>query len=480
MTISNYLFSALRVALFALLSTLMTINFANAHEVQPSVADLTIAETEVELELDWVLEAPIAGLDLQGIANTNDAVGAEDYDALREFAPADLEAAFREAWASISEGLTLSAGETAIPLAITELRIPEVGNTELARISRVTLSGSLPDGNDAITLNWSPEYGPLVVRQQGVENGYTTFLTSGGSTDPIPRTGGDTQTGSEAFVEYIGVGFDHIIPLGLDHILFVLGLFFLALRMGPLLWQISAFTLAHTVTLALGSLGIITISGDIVEPLIAASIVYVGVENVLSRGLTPWRPFIVFGFGLLHGLGFASVLSDFGLGSAHFVPKLIGFNIGVEIGQLAVIAAAFVTLGILFGNHSWWRLRIAGPVSIAISVIATFWVFERTGMIDPEGTFAFFALLTEGGLAPLWTTVVVAAIAGVLTAAVMAATGLDAMRDAAGIITSFTAFLGVVATFTSGAYVLCAVLMGVWILAIRLQSLGGPEAEATA
>ena len=468
------------MALFALLSTLMTINFANAHEVQPSVADLTIAETEVELELDWVLEAPIAGLDLQGIANTNDAVGAEDYDALREFAPADLEAAFREAWASISEGLTLSAGETAIPLAITELRIPEVGNTELARISRVTLSGSLPDGNDAITLNWSPEYGPLVVRQQGVENGYTTFLTSGGSTDPIPRTGGDTQTGSEAFVEYIGVGFDHIIPLGLDHILFVLGLFFLALRMGPLLWQISAFTLAHTVTLALGSLGIITISGDIVEPLIAASIVYVGVENVLSRGLTPWRPFIVFGFGLLHGLGFASVLSDFGLGSAHFVPKLIGFNIGVEIGQLAVIAAAFVTLGILFGNHSWWRLRIAGPVSIAISVIATFWVFERTGMIDPEGTFAFFALLTEGGLAPLWTTVFVAAIAGVLTAAVMAASGLDAMRDAAGIITSFTAFLGVVATFTSGAYVLCAVLMGVWILAIRLQSLGGPEAEATA
>ena len=464
----------------ALLSTLITINFAQAHEVQPSVADLTIGETEVELELDWVLEAPIAGLDLQGIANTNDAVGAEDYDALREFEPADREAAFRGAWPSISEGVTLSAGDTALPLEISNLRIPDVGNTELARISRVTLTAALPAGDSAVTLSWAPQYGPLVVRQQGVENGYTTFLSSGGSTDPIPRTGGDTQTGSEAFVEYIGVGFDHIIPLGLDHILFVLGLFFLALRMGPLLWQITAFTLAHTVTLALGSLGIITISGDIVEPLIAASIVYVGVENVLSRGLTPWRPFIVFGFGLLHGLGFASVLSDFGLGSAHFVPKLIGFNIGVEIGQLAVIAAAFVALGILFGRHSWWRLRIAGPVSIAISVIATFWVFERTGMIDPEGTFAFFALLTEGGLAPLWTSVAVAAIAGILTVAVMAASGADTMRDVAGIITSFTAFLGVVATFTSGAYVLCAVLMGVWILALRLQSLGGPEAEAAA
>ena len=473
-------FLMIRVALLALVSTLLLVTVARAHEVQPTIADLTIGSSNVEVILDWVLEAPIAGLDLEGVEDTNAAEGAEDYDALRTLDSAALETAFREAWPSISQGLSLRAGDDALPFEISGLTIPEVGNVELARNSQVILSAPLPEGDSPIVMSWTSEYGPLVVRQQGIENGYTAYLIAGGETDPIPRTGGDDQTGGQAFVEYIGVGFDHIIPLGLDHILFVLGLFFLALKMGPLLWQISAFTLAHTVTLALGSLGIIRISPDIVEPLIAASIVYVGVENVLSRGLTPWRPFIVFGFGLLHGLGFASVLSDFGLGGAHFVPKLIGFNVGVEIGQLAVIAAAFIALGILFGGHAWWRLRIASPVSIAIAMIATFWVFERTGFLDPEGTFAPFALLTEGGFAPIWTVIAVAVIAGALTVAVLAVSGLDALRDAAGIITSFVAFLGVVATFTSGAWVLTAVVMAIWILALRLQSLGGPEADAIA
>ncbi|NNL18820.1 MAG: HupE/UreJ family protein [Boseongicola sp.] len=470
----------IRVALLALLSTLLVVTNARAHEVQPTIADLTINQSDVEVVLDWVLEAPIAGLDLEGVQDINTAEGAEDYDALRQLPPAALETAFRDAWPTISQGIGLHAGDETLPLNIAGLTILDVENFELARHSQVILSAALPEGDTAVTLSWASEFGPIVVRQQGIENGYTTFLSAGGTTDPIPRTGGDDQTGGQAFVEYIGVGFDHIIPLGLDHILFVLGLFFLALRIGPLLWQISAFTLAHTVTLALGSLGIIKISPDIVEPLIAASIVYVGVENVLSRGLTPWRPFVIFAFGLLHGLGFASVLSDFGLGGTHFVPKLIGFNVGVEIGQIAVIAAAFVTLGLLFGGHVWWRLRIANPVSIAIAVIATFWVFERTGVIDPEGAFAPFAMLTEGGFASLWTTIVIAALAAVLTGAVLAASGLDALRDAAGIITSFTAFLGVVATFTSGAWFMTAVIMAIWILALRLQSLGGPDAEETA
>ncbi|WP_299751274.1 HupE/UreJ family protein [uncultured Boseongicola sp.] len=468
----------LRVALLALVSTLFVVTTARAHEVQPTIADLTLNAGDVEVVLDWVLEAPIAGLDLDGVEDTNAAVGAEDYDALRALDAASLETAFREAWPSIAQGLSLRAGDEALALEIIGLTIPEVGNVELARNAQVTLSAPLPEGDSAVVMTWASEYGPLVVRQQGIENGYTAYLIAGGETDPIPRIGADDQTGGQAFVDYINVGFDHIIPLGLDHILFVLGLFFLSLKMRPLLWQISAFTLAHTVTLALGSTGIIRISPEIVEPLIAASIVYVGIENVLSRGLTPWRPFVVFGFGLLHGLGFASVLSDFGLGRAHFVPKLIGFNVGVEIGQLAVIATTFVALGILFGRHAWWRLRIATPVSIAIALIATFWVFERTGLLDPEGTFAPFAALTEGGFPPIWILIFVAALTGALTVAVLAASGLDGLRDAAGIVTSFVAFLGVVATFASGAWVLTAVVMAIWILALRLQSLGGPDAKA--
>jgi hypothetical protein len=189
--------------------------------------------------------------------------------------------------------------------------------------------------------------------------------------------GGDQAGQWQTFLNYIPVGFDHIIPKGLDHILFVLGLFFLSAQLRPLLWQISAFTLAHTVTLALGALGYVTIPASIVEPLIAASITFVAVENILSKGLSRWRPLVVFCFGLLHGLGFASVLGAFGLPEAAFLPALIGFNIGVEFGQLAVIAGAYLLVGYAFGAKPWYRARIAIPASVLIAAIGAWWVVER-------------------------------------------------------------------------------------------------------
>ena len=297
------------------------------------------------------------------------------------------------------------------------------------------------------------------------------------TSDPIPREGGSTQTAWEAFVDYVIVGFDHIVPQGLDHILFVLGLFFFSLRMGALLWQVTAFTLAHTITLALGALDIIRLPGDIVEPIIAASIVYVGIENLFLRKLPPWRPFVVFGFGLLHGLGFASVLQDFGLGNDHFVPKLIGFNVGVEVGQLAVIAAAWVTLALFFGRFEWYHRRIAAPVSVAIAIIAAFWVFERTGVIGTDGAWSLFSNLTEGGFHPLWVTIAALAFAAIITVIEMLDVTEDVFREFAGIATSFVMFLALVATFTSGAWAMSVAVAAAWVMALRLQSLGGP-AEA--
>jgi len=142
-------------------------------------------------------------------------------------------------------------------------------------------------------------------------------------------------------------------------------------------FQVTAFTLAHTVTLALASLKIVNLPSSIVEPLIAASIVYVAVENVLNIRLPVWRMAVVFAFGLLHGLGFAAVLGDVGLDSTRFALGLIGFNIGVEFGQLAVILAAFLLVGLPFRNKPWYRARIATPCSIAIALVGAFWFFER-------------------------------------------------------------------------------------------------------
>jgi hydrogenase/urease accessory protein HupE len=229
-----------------------------------------------------------------------------------------------------------------------------------------------------VVIGWDGSLGPLVIRQMGVEDGYTGYLTNGALSDPMPRERGAALGWAATFLSYVGIGFQHIVPLGLDHILFVLGLFFFSLKLKPLLWQVSAFTLAHTVTLALGALGLVTVPASIVEPLIAASIVFIGIENVMSREMSPWRPVVVFFFGLLHGLGFASILGDIGLDPARFVTGLIGFNVGVEFGQLAVIAVAFFGLGYWMRNVPWYKTRVANPASIAISLVGAWWFLERT------------------------------------------------------------------------------------------------------
>jgi len=461
--------------LFALgLSSLAVITTARAHEVQPAILDVTVGADTLEIEIDWMIESAVAGLDLAAVADTNDAENAEAYDTLRALDPAAMATEIESAWPEISNQINIVAGDRRLPLALQSVDVPETSDFELARISTVTLTAPLPQDAPDLTIGWAPELGPLIVRQRGVENGYSAFLAPGMVSDPIPRSGGSEQTAIEAFVDYIRVGFDHIVPQGLDHILFVLGLFFFSLRMGALLWQVTAFTLAHTVTLALGALDIIRLSPDIVEPIIAASIVYVGVENLFLRKLPPWRPLVVFGFGLLHGLGFASVLQDFGLGNDHFLPKLIGFNVGVEIGQLAVIAAAWLTLALFFGRFAWYHRRIAAPVSVAIAIIATFWVLERTGVVGTDGPWSLFSNLTEGGFPPFWVMVGALVVAGLLTALEMLDVTEDVFREFAGIATSFLMFLGIVATFTSGAWLMAIVIAAAWVLALRFQSLGEP------
>jgi hypothetical protein len=350
--------------------------FATAHEVTPTIGDFVVRDGVFALDLRLNAEAFVAGIDLDGMADTNDSDLSDQYDALRVLDPdafvPQLES-FMRAWLPRVQ----VEANGPVPLTLQSVEVPPVENPELPRASNVIVSGPLPDGARALTFSWPAGAGDMVLRQMGVEEPYTGYLEGGQVSDPIPLAGGGQRGGWQTFVDYIPVGFDHILPKGLDHILFVLGLFFLSTRLRPLIWQVSAFTLAHTVTLALGALGVVTIPGSIVEPLIAASIVYVAVENIFARGLNPWRPAVIFGFGLLHGLGFASVLGEFGLPSGQFVPALIGFNIGVELGQLTVIALAFLAVGYWFGQKDWYRARISVPASVSIAAVGAYWFIER-------------------------------------------------------------------------------------------------------
>ena len=156
----------------------------------------------------------------------------------------------------------------------------------------------------------------------------------------------------------------------------MLALFFASTRLKPLLIQISVFTIAPTITLGLAAAGWVKAPVAIVEPLIAISIAFVAIENLVARDMTPWRPLVVFGFGLFHGLGFASVLIDLGLPEDQFLTALTGFNVGVELDQISVVLAAWWLFHRWFGKP-WYRRRGVMPTSFMIAVTGLWWAVQR-------------------------------------------------------------------------------------------------------
>ena len=178
-------------------------------------------------------------------------------------------------------------------------------------------------------------------------------------------------------VYYALLGIKHIIPNGFDHILFVTGVCLLNTKWKTILWQATAFTIAHSITLALSMKGIIMLPSPIVEPLIALSILFVAIENIILSELKPWRILIVFMFGLIHGLGFASSLNEIGLPRNRFLTSILSFNLGVEIGQLIVILIVFGILILPFRKKENYRRIVIYPASIIIALIASYWAIER-------------------------------------------------------------------------------------------------------
>lgn len=358
---------------------------AQAHEVQPSVADVEVGGDSVTILLRTAVEPMIAGMNLGALEDTNDSPLSGLHDRLREQPPEELAEALQGAWPDIRDRITLEAGEP-LTLELAEIVIPPVGDPELRRDSTLTLTAALPEGSAPLVFGWDEMLGSLIVRQSSGETAYEVLLTGGALTDPLPREGVAEQTLGDVIQRYIVSGFIHVIPDGLDHILFVLGLYFYALAWRPLIWQVTSFTVAHTLTLALATTGAIVIPDDwmwLVETIIAGSIVWIAVENIFgdkTREIGWGRIGVVFVFGLVHGLGFASVLSEFGLGE-YFVASLAFFTVGLEIGHLTVIAAAFLLFGLPFGSSPFYRKAFVIPGSLIIAAIGAYWVLNRVGFV---------------------------------------------------------------------------------------------------
>ena len=177
-----------------------------------------------------------------------------------------------------------------------------------------------------------------------------------------------------AFGGFLLMGIEHIFT-GYDHLAFLMCLLIGASSRKSLLWTVSAFTLAHSVTLSLATLNIVHLPGPLVETLIAATIFYVAVENLTSKRLVG-RPWITAAFGLIHGFGFASALQEVGIPKGQVVISLLAFNLGVEIGQLAFLGIVILVLGKFLTSP---RLRLA--VSGGAACAAVFWFVQRVALV---------------------------------------------------------------------------------------------------
>jgi hypothetical protein len=271
-------------------------------------------------------------------------------------------------------------GSAVIPAIIYTVAASTDGSSSIATIH---LTGEWPAGARRFqwTYSWTFASYALIVKSRPADNPATEWLEGGQPSAPwplavLPAPISLVATGWR----YLKLGFTHIVPNGLDHMLFVLGIFLLSGRWRTVLWQVSAFTGAHSITLGLSIYGVIAVRPAIVEPLIAVSIAYVAIENILVAELKPWRIALVFAFGLLHGMGFAGALKELGLPRSEFLTALVTFNIGVEAGQLAVIGAAFVLVGWLAHSRAWYRARIVVPASVVIACIAIYWTIERVAL----------------------------------------------------------------------------------------------------
>jgi len=353
---------------------------ADAHRIRPSIVTATISDSgQLRVDMQVNAEALIVGIGPEHV-DTDDSPQKRAYDELRALAPADLEARLRLFEPTLVKGLGAEFDGAQIGLELMQTVVPEIGDLRTSRISRLSLSGAIPATAQVFRWSYAAQFGDCVLKVHvtGRDEVASFWLKNGTASDPVDL-GEDAAARSwwATAWQYTVLGITHIIPKGLDHILFVIGIFLLSMKWRPLLFQVTAFTIAHSITLGLAMFGVLRLSPSIVEPLIALSIAYVGIENVFFNSLKPWRIVVIFAFGLLHGMGFAGVLTEIGLPRSDFVTALITFNVGVELGQLSVIVLAYGLVGVWFHRKTWYRQRVIVPASAAIALVGLYWTFER-------------------------------------------------------------------------------------------------------
>ena len=358
---------------------------AISHEIRPSIADYKIEENILYFDIRLNAELILSGIDASNITDTNSSPLSATYDDLRSLTRENLKILLIESWDDIQSKINLNINEVSTKFELVDINIEANRDFEISRDSILYLKYELDDDDEFLTFKWSEKYGPIIIREinelKKEDDLYTEYLQAGLQTDKIFIKSENTQSIFKSIINYFFLGIQHIIPKGLDHILFIVGLFFFSVTLRPLLIQVTMFTIAHSITLIFVSVSYINVNPLIVEPIIALSIAYVGIENIFKQYVKEYlRYIIIFFFGLLHGLGFALVLSDIGYQSSKLILNLISFNLGIEAAQIFIIFSLYILLGIKFSNKKYYRYIFQVPVSLFIALVGIYWFFERINM----------------------------------------------------------------------------------------------------
>ena len=358
---------------------------AISHEIRPSIADYKIEENILYFDIRLNAELILSGIDASNITDTNSSPLSATYDDLRSLTRENLKILLIESWDDIQSKINLNINEVSTKFELVDINIEANRDFEISRDSILYLKYELDEDDEFLTFKWSEKYGPIIIREinelKKEDDLYTEYLQAGLQTDKIFIKNENMQSIFKSIINYFILGIQHIIPKGLDHILFIVGLFFFSVTLRPLLIQVTMFTIAHSITLIFVSVSYINVNPLIVEPIIALSIAYVGIENIFKQYVKEYlRYIIIFFFGLLHGLGFALVLSDIGYQSSKLILNLISFNLGIEAAQIFIILSLYVLLGIKFSNKKYYRYIFQVPVSLFIALVGIYWFFERINM----------------------------------------------------------------------------------------------------
>jgi hypothetical protein len=388
-----------RLGLFIALGGLLSLAPASAHMLNVTVA-------EVEFDDSQEFKATIQ------VDFTRPLQGADAYYALSLLPPDQQEAKIREITGPLLDDLQFVFGDQIVKPDLVSWDVPKASKADyenyyIGKMTTLVLQGEIPPNRPPFVLNTLaqttiefPLSLTLLRRDHNIH--VTRWLElQGESSNPFNYDQGETghKYTAEVGVDplsgaklspfqrfwyvqlgalwiYLRLGFRHIIPGGIDHILFVLGLFFLGISWRKLISQTAVFTVAHATTLYLSSQNIVNLPPWLVQPAIALSITFIALENIFKPKLSAVRLGVVFFFGLVHGLGFAAGLKQLPLPKHEFLMALLGFNFGVDFGQLFVILLAFLAVG-WWRNKPWFFARVAVPASALIAFIGALWTIQR-------------------------------------------------------------------------------------------------------